>query len=89
MTQKRHGNASRYKADIVVLVAGESPKDHRCIILPLEKAEEAVQIDLNRKHKPLKRDGTSKQGGKLWGGLNYILGQLSREKPHSPRSKNF
>ena len=38
--------ASFYKADFVVLVAVKSPKEYSCVVLPVETAETAAQINL-------------------------------------------
>lgn len=60
---KRHffnphsGPSSFYKAEIVVLVAVVKPSEYRCFVLPVEVAEEAVQINLAGYHRTKKKDG--------------------------------
>lgn len=42
----RHKGAF-YKADFVVLVVVRSPKEYRCFVLPIDKAEKAAQFHLD------------------------------------------
>ena len=55
-----------YKADIVVLVAIRSVKDYNCFVLPVEKAERAAQLALDRDYRTPKRDGGSKKPNKVY-----------------------
>jgi hypothetical protein len=51
---------SFYEADAVILVAVRSPKDYRCVVLPVEAAEEAAQKNLDREYRTLTRKGPGK-----------------------------
>jgi hypothetical protein len=44
----RHPDGSFYKAEIVALVCVKSPNEYRCIVLPVETAEKAAQVNLDR-----------------------------------------
>lgn len=55
-----------YKANLVVLVAIRSPKEYRCVVLPIEAAEEAAQKNLDREYRTLTRKGTRKKPFKVW-----------------------
>lgn len=64
--------SSFYEADIVIVVAVKSPTDYRCVVLPVEKAEEVAQINLDREYRPPKANGSSRKPGKVWTALDYI-----------------
>jgi len=49
-----------YKAEIVVLVSVKSPSEYRCLVLPVEVAERAAQINLDHGLRTKKRDGAQK-----------------------------
>lgn len=58
---------SFYKAQHVALVAVKSPSNYRVFILPVERAEEAAQLNLDRYYRqPRKRDGGVRKPGKIW-----------------------
>lgn len=58
---------SFYTATHVVLVAVKSPKNYRCFVFPVKKAEEAAQINLDRYYRqPRKRDNGKRKPGKVW-----------------------
>jgi hypothetical protein len=59
-----------YKAEIVILVAVRSPKDYRCVVLPVKVAEQAAQINIDRGFRTLRRDGKPKKAGKVWAYLD-------------------
>lgn len=63
---------SFYKADVVVLVAVLSPKEYSCVILPVEDAEKAAQINLDREFRTLTRKGTPHKPHKVWVHLDHI-----------------
>ncbi len=65
-------HSSFYMADVVVLVAVKSPKDYCCVVLPVQKAEEAAQINLDREYRIPKADGSSKKPAKVWTALDYV-----------------
>lgn len=49
--------SSFYKATHVVLVAVRSPSEYSCIVLPVDMAEEAAQLNLDREFRRPKRNG--------------------------------
>lgn len=55
-----------YEAHIVVLVAVRSPREYSCVVLPIEKANAAVQLNLDRDYRTLRRDGQPKKPHKVW-----------------------
>ena len=58
---------SFYTAQYVALIAVQSPSQYRCFVLPIEKAEKAAQLNLDRYYrKPRKRDGGVRKPGKVW-----------------------
>ena len=62
-----HSATSRfYKAEIVVLVSVKSPKDYSCVVLPVEIAEKAAQMNLDREYRTKKKDGGSRKPGPVW-----------------------
>jgi hypothetical protein len=61
-----------FAAQIVVLVSVKSPKDYCCVVLPVDKAEEAAQINLDYAYRPANKDGSPKKPNKVWVSLNYI-----------------
>lgn len=62
--------SSFYKADIIVLVAVRAPHEYCCIVLPVEAAERAAQLNLNRDYRVPTRRGAPKQPHKVWVGLD-------------------
>ena len=64
--------SSFYQADIVVLVTVRSPKEYSCVVLPVEIAEQAAQINLDRDFRILARKGHPKKPHKVWTYLDYI-----------------
>jgi hypothetical protein len=69
---------SAFRADVVVLVCVKSPHEYQCIVLPIEKAEEAAQINLNYAYRTKKKDGSGKRPNVVWV-ANY-LPKTSQEK---------
>lgn len=65
-------HAGFYRAQIVVLVSVMSPSEYTCVILPLEVAERAAQMNLDYAYRTSKRDGSPKRPGKVWAYLNYV-----------------
>jgi hypothetical protein len=63
---------SYYKAQIVVLVSVKSPAEYRCVVLPVDKAEEAAQLNLDYAYRRPNRDGSSKKPGPVWVSLGHI-----------------
>jgi hypothetical protein len=58
--------ASFYKADIVALVAVRTPNEYCCVLLPVDKAEEAVQLNLDRDYRTLTLKGAPRRPHKIW-----------------------
>jgi hypothetical protein len=63
---------SFYRADIVVLVSARSPKDYQCLVLPVEIAERAAQINLDAYSRRAKRNGDPHKPGPIWVCLDWI-----------------
>ena len=61
-----HHERSFYLAEIVVLVAVCTPKDYRCIVLPVDVAEAAVQLSIDADFRLPKRNGEPHKPGKIW-----------------------
>jgi hypothetical protein len=58
--------SSFYKATHVVLVAVRSPKEYSCIVLPVEAAEEAAQLNLDAAFRKQNRNGQPMMPGKVF-----------------------
>jgi hypothetical protein len=58
--------SSFYKAQIVVLVSVKTPKEYSCVVLPVEIAEEAAQINLEYAFRTPKKDGSRRKPGRVW-----------------------
>lgn len=77
---------SFYRADVVILVAIQSLTEYRCIVLPVEQAEEAAQINIQRYYRMPKKDGEPHKPGKIYlqieGAKNpkKICDQMDRER---------
>jgi len=68
-----------YVADVVVLVAVCTPKDYRCVVLPIGDAEKAAQFNLNRCYRTPKIRGTGpRKPGRMWCDLG-----TPKANPHS------
>jgi hypothetical protein len=57
----RCSTSSFYKAEIVMLVSVKSPREYSCLVLPVEIAEKASQVNLDREYRTPKKDGTPKK----------------------------
>jgi len=76
-----NSRSSFYVADVVVLVAVKSPTDYRCVIMPVDKAEEAVQINLDREYRSPRLDGKERTGtGYAYGNLDSYIPKTSDER---------
>jgi hypothetical protein len=65
--------AGFYKAQVVVLVSVKSPKEYDALILPVDIAEQAAQINLDRDFRtPRIKDGAPKKSGPVWVSLDWI-----------------
>ncbi len=67
-----------FRADLVVLVCIKSPHEYQCIVLPVEKAEEAAQINLNYAYRTKKKNGTDKKPSVVW--MAFYVPETSLEK---------
>ncbi len=54
------------KADVLVLLAIKSPSEYRAVVLPVEKAEEAAQINMDGYYRQPKTSGEKRKAGKFW-----------------------
>ncbi|HEY4359372.1 MAG TPA: hypothetical protein VGN17_00285 [Bryobacteraceae bacterium] len=62
-----------YKAEVVVLVSVKSPVDYRCLVLPVDIAEQAAQINLDWAFRtPRLKDGLPKKPGKVWVSVDWV-----------------
>lgn len=57
------------KADVIALIAIKSPSEYRAIILPVEKAEEAAQMNMDGYYRKAKLSGDVRKPGKIWSNL--------------------
>ena len=64
-------HSSFYKADIVVLVAVNSPREYSCVVFPVEDAEQAEQLNLDREFRTLTQKGTPHKPHKVWAFLDH------------------
>lgn len=55
-----------FKASIVAMVCVRSPFEYQYVILQVEAAEEAAQINLNYAYRPPKQNGGAHKPGKVW-----------------------
>jgi hypothetical protein len=61
-----------YKAEIVVLVCVKSPSVYQCLILSIEVAERAAQINMDHGLRTAKSDGSPKKPGKIFVCLDFV-----------------
>jgi hypothetical protein len=54
------------KADVIVLVAVNSPSNYRAIVMPVAKAEEAAQMNMSGYYRQPKPAGGKRKPGKIW-----------------------
>jgi hypothetical protein len=72
---------SFYTAQYVALVAVKSPSSYRVFVLPVEVAEKAAQLNLDRYYRqPRVRDGGIRKPGKIW----ITVEKSDRERINSP-----
>lgn len=58
--------AAALRADVVVLMGVRSPTDYWAVVLPVERAEEAAQLNLSAYYRLPKANGDSRKPGKVW-----------------------
>jgi hypothetical protein len=61
-----------YRADTVVLVCVASPCSYKSLVLPVDIAEKAAQLALDRTIRVPKKDGTKKKDAKIWTYFDHI-----------------
>lgn len=61
-----------YFADIVVMVCVKTPKEYKCLIMPINEAEKAAQMNLDYAYRTKKLDGSDKKPNKVWVGFHYV-----------------
>ncbi len=61
-----------YQADIVAMVCVKTPKEYKCLIMPVKEAEKAAQMNLEYAYRPKKLDGSDKKPNKVWVGYHYV-----------------
>jgi hypothetical protein len=76
--------SSSFRADLAVLVCVKSPREYRCIVLPIDRAEEAAQINLDYAYRTRKKDGTAKKPSVVWTSF-YVPEKTSDEKKQEIR----
>lgn len=54
------------EADVVILLAVNSPSKYRAIVMPVKAAEEAAQINISRYYRQKKRNDDPRKPGKIW-----------------------
>ncbi|MCL5262931.1 MAG: hypothetical protein M1568_01520 [Acidobacteria bacterium] len=62
---------SFYRAQVVVLVSVRAADEYRCVVLPVEEAEKAAQLNLDHSFRTPKKDGSKKKPGKVWTHIEY------------------
>jgi hypothetical protein len=67
-----------FRADVVVLVCIKAPDEYQCIVLPIDKAEEAAQINLSYAYRTKKKDGSDKRPNVVW--MAFYVPKTSDEK---------
>ncbi len=78
-----------FKANIVALVCVRSPHEYQCIILPVELAEAAAQINLNHAYRPKKPDGTDHKPSKVWFSLFPVKSRTAFKKEQVDREQEL
>lgn len=81
-------HASFYRAQVVVLVSVKSPNEYDCVVLDVNTAEQAAQINLDREYRTKRKDGGPKMPGPVWISLDHIPNTKTPcEKVHSRKSE--
>jgi Holliday junction resolvase-like predicted endonuclease len=76
------------KADVIVLLAVHSPSSYRSIVLPVEKAEEAVQINISGYYRQPKACGGKRAPNKVWTDLEAAA-RPRKLNPSKDREREF
>lgn len=61
-----------YMAQVVVLLSIKAPKHYSSLVLPVEIAEEAAQMNLDREYRTRKRDGGIRKPNRVWAWLDKV-----------------
>jgi hypothetical protein len=67
------------KADVIVLLAVKSPADYRAIVMDVDTAETAAQLNISCYYRQSKTDGGIRKPGKIW---------VELEPPAKPRKQD-
>ena len=62
---------SFYQAQVVILVSVLTASQYKCVVLPVDEAEKAAQLNIKHAFSGLKADGSKKKPGKVWVYLEY------------------
>lgn len=76
----KHTKDSFYKAGIVVLLSVKSPVEYSSLVLPVEVAEKAAQMNLDRDYRIPRKDELPKKPGKVWIAPDFPLKTKNPEK---------
>jgi hypothetical protein len=68
-----------FRADVVVLVCFKSPMDYQCLVLPVDIAEKAAQLNLDYAYRTKKKDGSDKKPSVVWMAF-YVPERTTDEK---------
>jgi hypothetical protein len=71
---------SFYNAEIVVSICVKKPNEYHCLILPVEQAEKAAQMNLNYAYRTKKKDGSDKKPNKVWVGFRFVPNTPDEQK---------
>ena len=66
---------SSFRADVVALVCIRTPSDYQSIVVPVETAEKAAQINLNYAYRTKKKDDSKEKPGIVW--MSFYLPEKS------------
>ena len=71
-TKKMYNSVeSFYRAEVVVLVSVLTARDYKCVVLPVDEAEKAAQLNIDHQFRIPRTDGAKKKPGKVWLYLAY------------------
>ena len=68
------------KADVIVLLAVNSPSKYKALVMPVEKAEEAAQMNISGYYRQPKPGGGKRKPNKIWTDLE----PAANPRKHNP-----
>lgn len=77
------------RADVVVLVGVRSPKDYWAIVLPVDRAEECAQINIEQYYRQTKEDGSRRTPNKIFMELDVSLRARASVHPEKQRERDI